>query len=178
MVLRHSEFPLLTGAVLAGGADTEIVAIAAVVVVGAGVDTLIVAHDHAAGRAGAPIAPAAATLGTEAAGAAKIDTATAPTAAIVATRANTIHAGLGVGVAGIETGAAVRKVVREHDAVLAANRVAAGAALVVGTPAGTAVAALIALAMQFKAGTSATVTAVVTTSATGLVLRRWWRIAL
>jgi hypothetical protein len=85
-------------------------------------------------------------LRAEAAAAAKVDAA-ATSAAIVAARACAIHARLRISVAGVEAGAAMREVVGKHDAVLAATGVAAGTAFIVGTPAGTALAALVALAM-------------------------------
>jgi hypothetical protein len=90
-------------------------------------------------------------LRAETAATAEVDTASPATATITATtvsaRADAIHARLGIGVAGVEAGAAVGQVVRKNDAVFAANGVATGAALVISAPTRTALAALVALAV-------------------------------
>ena len=124
--------------------DAQVVAVAAVIVVGGGVDAHLVTDDPAAASTDATVAESAAALTAEAASAPDIDTTAAiftATTAVVAAGADTVDARLRVGIAGIEACAAMREVVREDDAVVAADRVTAGAAFVIGAPAGTALAA-------------------------------------
>lgn len=137
---------------MAGRADTRVVAVSAIVVIGTGVDAHVVANDHSATVAGARVAPAAATLRAEVAAATEIGAAATASIAttIVAAGADPVFACLRIGIARVEAHAAVGEVVRENDAVIATDRVTAGAAFIVGTPAGAAFVAGVALAMQFQ----------------------------